>query len=282
MVVVVVVVGYRPMTEFRLYDDPGADVAEITTNGDVIKPFLNAIERVDTDAKIQIHPNGVEAQLVDPCNVFMADLSLAPDAFETFNVHQETRIGLDIGELKSLVRRARKNSNDELTLSIQQRELTATVARGYENHNVVSQGTMDLFDPDSIRTEPDIPDLDWDVHLTLNAPPLVDALSYGVGVGDHVTFAVKGVNQHTNALYIGGETDTRRESAGIDNIDTDTTAEAMFSDGYVSKLLGAIGDTDPEEVVLLLADEYPLCVKMERDGVPMEVEYMIAPRVQSE
>jgi len=277
-----VVVGYRPMTEFRLYDDPGADVAEITTNGDVIKPFLNALECVDDEAKIQIHPNGVEAQLVDPCNVFMTDVLLAPDAFETFNVHQDARIGVDIGELKSLVRRARKNSDDELTLSIQQRELTATVARGYENHNVVSQGTMDLFDPDSIRTEPDLPDLDWDVHLTLDATPLVDALSYGVGTADHVNFAVKGVNQHTNALYIGGETDTRKESAAIDNIDTDTTAEAMFSGTFVSKLLGGIGETDPEEVVLLLADEYPICVKMERDGVPMQVEYMIAPRVQSE
>lgn len=270
-----------PMTEFRLFDSPGADVATITTNGGVFKPFLNAIARVDDEAKIQVHEHGLEVQLVDPSNVFMTDVFLAADAFEEYAVEQDTTIGVHVDELQKLVRRARKQHDDELTLSIQEHELAATVARGYENHNVVSQGTMGLIDPKSVRDEPDIPDLDRDVHVTVDAAPFIDALSYGVGAADVVEIAVKGVNQHTNALYIGGETATRDESVAVDSIDTDTTARALYSTDYVADILSGIGDVDPEMVTLTFDDEYPATFEMHCDGVPMQVKYMVSPRVQS-
>jgi proliferating cell nuclear antigen len=270
------------MTEFRLFDSPGADVATITTDGGVFKPFLKAIACVDSEAKIQVHEHGLETRLVDPANVFMTDVFLAADAFESYDVAEETILGVNVDELLKLVRRARKQSDDELTLSVHERGLTATVARGYENHNVVSQGTMDLIDPDSIRGEPDLPDLDRDVHVTVDADPFLDALSYGVGAADHVEIAVKGVNQHTNALYIGGETSTREEAAAIDSIKSDETATSLYSADYMADILGGIGDVDPAEITLSLDDEYPASFQMERDGVPMQVEYMVSPRIQKE
>lgn len=267
------------MTEFRLFDAPGTEVAQITTDGETFKPFVNALTRVDDEARIHINEDGLSVAVVDPANVFMADAHLNAEAFDTYNVSEETTIGANTEALKSLIRRARKGSDDELTLSIQERELTATVSRGYDNHNVVSQGTMGLLNPDSIRSEPDIPSLDWNVNLEVDVSPFTDALSYAVGVADHVEVSVKGVNQHANALYLGGETDTRDEMVAIDNISVDETASSLYSADYVVDMLDGIGDVDVDTVELRLDEEYPMAMGLE--NAELSVEYLLSPRIQS-
>lgn len=268
------------MTEFRLFDAPGAEVAQIETDGNVFKPFVNAVATVADEVKLQVTEYGLEVQVVDAANVFMGDVFLSADAFDTYTVESETQLGVNVKELKKLIRRARKGAGDNLTLSLRERELTATVSRGYENHDVVSQGTMDLIDSDSIRSEPDMPDLDRSVDVTVNAPPLVDALSYGVGVADYVELSVKGVNQHTNALYIGGETDTRKESAAISNVDAEQTASSLYSADFMTAILDSISKVDPAEITVVYDAEFPITFDMERDGVPMHVRYMLAPRIK--
>ena len=244
------------MTEFRLYDDPGADVAEITTNGDTIKPFLNAISHVVDEAKIHVDERGLSVCAVDPANVFMGEVALQADAFETFDLKEEAAIGVHLDGLQSAVRRARKNSGDELTLSIQDRRLTATVSRGYDNHEVVSQSTLDLIDPDSIRQEPDIPDLNRDVSLSLDADAFTDALSYAVGgPSEQVWFKVQAVNQHAKAFYLSGKTDTRSESIAIGDVETDGDAEAVYSYDYMKEILGGMADVEPETVTVVFDDE---------------------------
>jgi proliferating cell nuclear antigen len=270
------------MTELQLFDSPGAEVAEITTNGNVIKPFLNAIAEVDSEAKINVTEHGLECDLVDRTNVFMTSVFLSGDAFEEYQVSQEQKIGVPIKELQKTVRRARKNHDDQLTLSIQERELTATVARGYENHDVVSQGTMKLIDPDSIREEPEVPDLEHSISVSVDYEPFTDAVGYALGAADHISLAVKGVNQHTNALYIGSETDTRDESAAITNIESDATAESLYSADYVGDIVNGIDSINPSSVDIRFDDEFPVFFDVEREVIPMQAQYVMAPRVRSE
>jgi len=270
------------MAEFRLFDTPGADVATIVTSGDVFKPFVNATAHVDDEARLQVTNDGLEVQLVDPSNVFMCDVSISAGGFDTYDVAQEVVVGVDFDELGTLIRRARKHSDDELTLSIQERELTATVKRGYNNHDVVSQGTMDLIDPDALRSPPEfteIVDSDDNIHLDVDASAITDALSYGVSPTDYVEMAVKGVNQHTDALYIGAETATREERVAISNISTDVTGQSLYSSKYLSKILAGIKDVDPAEVSIEFNTEFPATFKMNRDDVPMRVRYTVAPRI---
>jgi proliferating cell nuclear antigen len=271
------------MSDFRLYDDPGADVAEITTDGATIKPFLNAISRVVDEAKVHIDEDGLSVRAVDPANVFMGDVTLQAGAFESYDLSEESTIGVPLGNLQSAVRRARKGSDDELTLSVQQRRLTATVARGYENTDVVSQSTMDLIDPDSIRQEPDIPELDRDVSLSIDAGAFTDALSYAVGgPSEQVWFKTQQVNQHATALYLSGETDVMSESVAISDVDTDATCEAVYSYDYMKQVLGGIGDVEPETITVLFDDEFPITVGMESEDRPFKAQYFLAPRVQSD
>jgi len=99
-------------------------------------------------------------------------------------------------------------------------------------------------------------------------------------VTDYVSVAVKGVNQHTNALYLGGETDTRAESAAIDGIDTDAVAESLYSKGYLTSALSALSGVDAETVSLKFSTEFPITIGAEEES--FSVEYTIAPRIQSD
>lgn len=268
------------MTEFRLYDDPGADVAEIVTDGATIKPFIRAIDAVVDECRLHVTADGLSVKAVDPANVFMGEIEIRSDAFETYNIQQDATLGIPVRQFKSLVRRARKDSDDELHLSVSEMELSATVSRGYDNHNVVSQGNMSLIDSDSIRQEPDIPTLDRDAKMNVDTKPFLDALDYGLAVSDHTKIAVKGVNQYGNALYIGGETDTRDESAAIDSINCAGTAESLYSNDYLKEIRSALRSVDPEVITFVLGDEFPASFIAGTED--MSVEYLIAPRIQSD
>jgi proliferating cell nuclear antigen len=269
------------MTEFQMFDHPGAEVAEITTNGGVIKPFLNAIAPVADEAKLTVSADGLWTRVVDPANVFMVEASLDADAFEEYTINADETLGVNIGALQSTVRRARKNHDDELTLSVQERELSATVRRGYDNCNVVSQGSVQLLDPDSIRQEPDMPDVEFDVQVETDADALIDAMSYSMGVADYIRVSAKGVNQHTSALYMAGETDTREESVAIDNVDTDESAESLYATDYMNNTLTGISATAPDTVAVAFGEEFPITFEMESADIPLTVKYFQAPRIQS-
>lgn len=267
------------MTDLPLFDAPGDTVAEITTDGSTIKPFLNAVNQLVDEARIQFEETGLYVNAVDPANVGMITAHLDATEFEQYDLEGETTVGVNLNKAKKLVRRARKGKDDELQLHVQEHELTATVSRGYEHNDVVSQGTMQLIDPDSLRASPDdLPGFETQT-VELQADVFTDALGYAMGPSDYVSFEVQAINQHAHALYIGGENDTREEHAAITNIDAEATEEVLYSNDYLKQLLGAIGDVGPREVTLELAGEFPLLVTFKSDG--LSVEYAVAPRIQS-
>lgn len=266
------------MGEFRLFDSPGAEVAQVVTDGDTIKPFFNAISVVDNEAKIHITEDGFYTSLVDPTNVLMGDIGLSADSFETYEFHNSTTLGVTVKELSGAVRRARKNSDDELTLSLRENELTATVSRGYDNHDVVSQSTVSFIDPDKLRKEPDLPELELPVKVDIDYDPFMDALNHSLGFGEYVQIETKAVNQHATALYMGSETDVRQEQTAISNVDTDESVTAFYSGDYLTTMLEGFQKVDADSVRLRLGDEFPIFAKVESEGI--EVEYVVAPRIK--
>jgi len=266
------------MTEFRLFDDPGADVAEIITDGATMKPFVNIITQFVREARLHVSEHGLSVRAADRENVAACEVKLDAAAFESFEVSDETTLGVNLNEFKRLIRRARKGHDDTLTLSLNQYELSATVARGYADHNVVSQGTLGLIDPASVREEPDIPELDRSVEITLPHGPFTDALSYGVGAHDYVELAVKGVNQHTDAFYVSGESDTRAESVAVDNVTCPATAESLYDSDRLSDLLAATSEVSPKEVTLTFDDGKPLTLTAATDHLTASL--MVAPRLR--
>jgi len=268
------------MSEFRLFDSPGAEVAEIVTDGSTVKPFLNAISVVDNEAKIHVTEKGLHTSLVDLADVFMGKIRLAAESFEKYQFEQETTLGANVGEFQGAIRRARKRKDDELTLSVRENELTATVSRGYDNHNVVSQSTVNFIDPDKLRDQPSLPDIDLPVNVDIDYKPFMDALDHALGFGEYVHIETKAVNQHATALYMGSETDTRKEQMAISNIDTSESVTTYYPGYYLVNMLDGLRNIDAESLHLRLGDNFPIFVSSKTGSI--EVEYVVAPRISSD
>jgi DNA polymerase III sliding clamp (beta) subunit (PCNA family) len=272
--------GNTTMSEFRLFDTPGAEIAKIVTDGATIKPFLNAINVVNDEVKLRVTPDGLKVTVNDPGNVFITHAELPGSAFERYELNTEGVIGVAVPELQSAVRRARKNSDDTLTLSIRDHELTATVERGYGEHDVVSQSTLSLIDPDSVREEPNLPSIEYGLSISLAYDAFMDALGYGLEAAKHVWIETKPVNQHGSALYIGAETDIRSEHAAISGIETDAAVESKYSVNYMSDLRQGLKEVNTEAVNIRTDTEYPFEATAKSDT--LAVTYAVAPRIQSE
>ena len=141
--------------------------------------------------------------------------------------------------------------------------------------------TLALIDPDSIRQEPDLPDLDLSAEIVVEGRDIDRAVTAADMVSDHIAL---GVDPDDEEFYVDAEGDTddvHLELGTEDLIDlTAGEARSLFSLDYLKDMDKAI--PSDAEVTTELGEEFP--VKMhfgyaEGDG---HVTFMLAPRIQSE
>jgi proliferating cell nuclear antigen len=143
--------------------------------------------------------------------------------------------------------------------------------------------SMATIDPDSIRQEPDIPDLDLPVTAHIEWARVDRALRAADMVSDHVSLASP---EDSEGLVVTaeGDTDDVREEIPADalgaesEVPTGTEVRSLFSLDYLNDMKGPI--PGGETVTLRLGTEMPL--KMHWGSGDMSVTNMLAPRIQSD
>jgi len=147
------------------------------------------------------------------------------------------------------------------------------------------------IDPDAIRVEPDVPDLDHSVEFTADAGELRDAVENAELVSDHVGFEAV-VDDRELVVSGFGDTDSIETVLGPDetpeaNFESDATS--MYSLAYLvggskkgTKYKGLIKPLSADtELRVEFSEEYP--VKMHYDFADGfgHVTVMLAPRIQA-
>jgi len=141
--------------------------------------------------------------------------------------------------------------------------------------------TLALIDPDSIRQEPDIPDLDLPAEVVLEGKDVNRSVTAGDMVSDHIAL---GVDETDEFFYVNAEGDTddvHLELTQDDLIDLQVgPARSLFSLDYLKDMNKAIPkDT---EVTLDLGEEFPVKIYFGFAEGQGQVTYMLAPRIQSD
>jgi len=141
--------------------------------------------------------------------------------------------------------------------------------------------TLALIDPDSIRQEPDIPDLDLPTEIVTEASELQRGIKAGDMVSDHIRLR----SEHdSEEFYISAEGDTddtnltlTREDL-IDLVPGDS--DSLFSLDYLQDMVKAM----PKDVAvtLELGEEFPVKLHFDYADGTGNATYMLAPRIQSE
>ncbi len=237
-----------------------------------LKDALDSVSVLVDECKIRLNEEEFAIRAVDPANVGMVDLSLDAAAFESYEADGGV-IGVNLGRLEDIAGMA--NSGDLIHL-----ELNEETRKLHIQIDGLSY-TLALIDPDSIRQEPDIPDLDLPASVVLEGNQLDRGIKAADMVSDHIALRV---DEGEEAFYIEAEGDTDDVDLKLDREDlidlSAGAADSLFSLDYLKDMNKAIPkDT---EVTIELGEEFPVKLHYEFGEGLGHVTYMLAPRIQSD
>jgi proliferating cell nuclear antigen len=241
-------------------------------SADTLKETLDSVSVLVDECKIHLDEDGLSIRAVDPANVGMVDLDLGAAAFESYEADGGL-IGVNLSRLEDIAGMADAGQLVQLELDEETRKLHIQID-GLEY-------TLALIDPDSIRQEPDIPDLDLPAHVVIEGRDIDRAVTAADMVSDHIAL---GVDTADELFYIDAEGDTddvHLELTRDQLIDLEAgDAHSLFSLDYLKDMNKAI--PKDAEVELELGDEYPVKLHYDIAEAQGRVTYMLAPRIQSD
>jgi proliferating cell nuclear antigen len=236
-----------------------------------LRTAIDSVGVLVDECKIHLDEDGIRIRAVDPANVGMVDLELDADAFESYEADGGV-IGVNLSRMDDIAGMASSGDLIHLDLDEETRKLHISMD-GLEY-------TLALIDPDSIRQEPDIPDLDLPANVVLEGNDIDRAVRAADMVSDHIAL---GVDATEETFYVEAEGDTDDvylELGREDLIDLSAgEARSLFSLDYLKDMNKAI--PKDAEVELELGEEFPVKLHYEVAEGLGDVTYMLAPRIQS-
>ncbi|OYR62815.1 DNA polymerase sliding clamp, partial [Halorubrum ezzemoulense] len=197
--------------------------------------FQDALDSVSVlvdECKIRLNEEELSIRAVDPANVGMVDLTLEAAAFESYDADGGV-IGVNLARLEDIAGMA--NSGDLIHL-----ELDEETRKLHIEIDGLSY-TLALIDPDSIRQEPDIPDLDLASEIVVEGAQLDRGIKAADMVSDHIRLRV---DEGDEAFFIEAEGDTDDVNLKLDREDlialTAGPADSLFSLDYLKDMNKAI------------------------------------------
>ena len=241
-------------------------------SAETLRGALDSVSVLVDECKINLNEDGLAIRAVDPANVGMVDLTLELEAFESYETDGGV-IGVNLARLEDFVGMADSDQLVQLELDEETRKLHVRID-GLE-------GTLALIDPESIRKEPDIPDLDLPATIVVEGRDIDRAVKAADMVSDHIAL---GVDPDEEVFYVDAEGDTddvHLELTREDLIDLVAgEARSLFSLDYLKDMNKAI--PKDAEVEIELGQEFPVKLHFDIAEGQGQVTYMLAPRIQSD
>lgn len=245
---------------------------------DWLADLIDAATPLVDEAKIRLDDTGMSIKAVDPANVGMVDATLNESAFESYN-GDEGVLGVNLSRLDDILGMADSNSLVHLELDEETRKLRI-------EFDGLSY-TLALIDPEAIRKEPDMPDLDLNARAVMEGKDVSRMVKATDMVSDHIalrsTTDYEGSGEGAFLAVATGDTDdVSLTFDGEDLLDHEwSDVESMFSLDYLGELEGAVEKDDA--VAIRIGDELPMMLNHSRgENGELAVEYVLAPRIQNQ
>ncbi|MDI6889154.1 MAG: DNA polymerase sliding clamp [Methanocellales archaeon] len=240
-------------------------------NADILKDSIEAISTLVDEAKLKLSKDGISINAVDPANVAMISFGLHPDAFESYEC-TDGEIGLNLETLVDILSMTERSDKIEIELDP-------------EEHNLLLKMgglayTLSLIDLAAMRKEPKVPSLELPAKVTLKGSDLRLAIKAAEKVSDHLALGVDG-----STFFMEAESDTNRVRFQLTkdeliSLDASGPARSLFSLDYLSDMSKAISKAN--EVTVHLGKDYPVKINFSVAGGKGKVEYLLAPRIESD
>ncbi|MFP4189842.1 MAG: proliferating cell nuclear antigen (pcna) [Candidatus Woesearchaeota archaeon] len=237
-----------------------------------LKDSIGIIAELVSEARFRFTEDMLEMVAMDPANVAMVIYKLFSSTFTTYEFKEDMEIGINLGNLKQVLKRA--GSNDSLEIDISDNKF---------NVKIIGKSTRTFSLPllDMEERQQKIPELKFPVKVTTSTGMFSDAIDDADIVGESVAFLADPAK-----LTIAAEGDLSRVKVEIPKdenteikYETENPVKAKYSIEYLKKMIQ--GSKISSNVSLRFNTDYPLKVEfIEVDKVYLG--FILAPRVEND
>lgn len=277
-----------------LLDTERSGALTLETNGRIIRPLLDVPSKLVDECKIRINEDGLSIRAVDPANVGLVEIEAPANAFEDYQLEgdDELVVGVNLSKLRSVLSDARMRAHDPDVVRIRlgTSVISAEIEREYVDTTVVRTDEFLAIDSDSIRGEPDLPDLDLPWSATMDTRALSETVAHLGKLYNHIRLFASGDGLELSAMGERDGDDNLTEAANavieaeMDNPgDDEESVTSIYSSDYLTDVVAGVKASKADTVSVDLGDEFPAVFEFERvdeDELIYSGEYAVAPRIE--
>jgi proliferating cell nuclear antigen len=237
---------------------------------EVLKGIIDVTSPLVNEVKFNINSKGIFLRAVDPAHVAMIDLNINNKAFEEYKA-DDIELGIDMDKLASIMRLS--NTGDIVSLNFDEKANRLIVQIG----NLVRK--MSLIDTAGMP-DPKMPNLNLPAKAIIKASEINRGVKASEAVSDHL--AIK-VNKDNFELFAEGDTDTVNLKLPKDllvELKSDNNYKSLFSIDYFSNMIKPVKGDD--NITIYLGNDNPIKLEFDIADKKGHVQYLLAPRIESE
>ncbi len=250
-----------------------SDIMKVTlTEPDLLKESISIVSELVSEVRFKVNATAMEMIAMDAANVSMIIFKMFSSAFAEYKVDGETELGLNLLNLKQILRRAKKS--DILTLELSEDKRLKILLKGKISRTFY----VPLIDIQ--EGEQQIPQLEFKAKVKTKSEVISDAVEDADVISDSVSFIIE-----ENKFVIESKGDSSKVRVEVPN-DEDTSINASespirakYSIEYLKKILKAAKLS--EDVELQFSTDYPLRLDFV-DQDKLQLIFILAPRVETE
>ncbi len=234
---------------------------------------ITIISDLVTEARFKVNKNALELVAMDAANVAMVIFKLPSSAFADYTVPKEMELGVNLGDVKQVMRRAKPN--DIVSLEVTKDNKLQITFQG-ANIRTFSLPIIELDEK-----EHKVPELSFPVTVTTLSAGLTEAIEDAGIFAESVSFICD-----QDKLTITAEGDLSKANIELKKDDdtqikteTQDKVKAKYSIEYLKKMIP--GAKVAEKVKLQFNKDYPLKLEFKEVDKVM-LSFILAPRVEND
>lgn len=244
---------------------------EAKINAGSFRDSIESISRLVDEIKLNINQEGISSVSADPANVAMVMFKLKKEGFEEFHVDEEMTIGFDLNRLEDILSVA--SMGDEIEMQSEEGNQLSIKVSGFDYK-------ISLLDPSTIQQEPKVPDLDLPARIVLEGNKIRKAVRASEKVSDYLVFSTKDDKFIITAEGDNDSVKMELDESQLIDIETSEDVRSIFSLDYLADMSKSIKKAS--ETKIRLGTDYPVKINFKIVNDNGEVEYLLAPRIESE
>ena len=243
---------------------------QVEVKTETLKELISVLSTLVDEAKFNITEDGINVKAVDPAHVAMVDLDLKNTAFEEYK-DSETELGVDINRLNDVLKLAKPADLITINHDEEKNRLILKV------ENITRR--MSLVDTTGM-SDPKVPNVPLPVKVVIKTSELGQGIKASESIADHISLSV---TPEGFELSSEGETDSvnlKLTKDLLEKLECKESVKSLFSLDYFSNMIRSVSSSD--KITMHLGTDYPVKLEFEIAQGNGHVEYLLAPRIESE